>query len=125
VKPVRDGLFTVDPPALLGSRCPACSRHSFPRSSSCPHCGVPDPEPVALSDTGTLWGWTEVTAPPPGYHGEVPYGFGVVELPEGLRVITRLAAPVEGYTFGQPMQLRLVELPAADGDPALTWEFAP
>ncbi len=30
---------------------------------------------------------------PPGYAGAVPYGFGVVELPEGLRVITRLADP--------------------------------
>ena len=31
-----------------------------------------------------------MTAPPPGYQGEVPYGIGVVELPEGVRVITRL-----------------------------------
>ena len=29
-------------------------------------------------------------APPPGYLGEVPFGFGVVELDEGLRVLGRL-----------------------------------
>ena len=80
---------------------------------------------VSLSDTGTLWAWTEVTAPPPGYRGDVPFGFGVVELAEGLRVITRLAAPVADYTFGQPMRLRLVELGADDDAPVLTWEFAP
>jgi len=26
------------------------------------------------------------------------FGFGIVELPEGVRVITRLTAPVDGYT---------------------------
>ena len=82
--------------------------------------------PVSLSDSGTLWGWTEVTAPPPGYRGEVPFGFGVVELAEGIRVITRLATPVAAYTFGQPMHLRLVTLGTGDGEePVLTWEFAP
>jgi uncharacterized protein len=83
---------------------------------------------VSLSDTGTLWGWTEVTAPPPGYRGEVPFGFGVVELPEGIRVITRLTTPVADYTFGQAMHLRLVELTGgadAEADPVLTWEFGP
>jgi uncharacterized OB-fold protein len=79
---------------------------------------------VGLSGAGTLWAWTEVTAPPPGYRGEVPYGFGVVELPEGVRVITRLAAPVADYVFGQPMHLRFVDLPG-DEDPVTTWEFAP
>jgi uncharacterized OB-fold protein len=88
-------------------------------------CGAPDPEPVALSPAGTLWGWTEVTAPPPGYHGNVPYGFGVVELPEGVRVVTRLASPVADYEFAQPMQLRFVELPSDDGETILTWEFGP
>ena len=31
-----------------------------------------------------------MTAPPPGYLGEVPFGIGVVELPDGVRVITCL-----------------------------------
>jgi uncharacterized OB-fold protein len=94
---------------------------------------MPDPEPVNLSPTGTLWGWTEVTAAPPGYRGEVPYGFGVVELPEGVRVVTRLAAPVADYEFGQAVHLRFVELSGGDAEgdagdepaPVTTWEFAP
>jgi uncharacterized protein len=100
---------------------------SFPRSSDCPLCGIPDPEPVELSPEGTLWGWTEVTSAPPGYRGEVPYGFGVVELPEGVRIVTRLTAPVADYEFGQPMRLRFVELPGNDdgGEPVTTWEFRP
>ena len=115
----------MEPPALLGVRCTACGKPSFPRAPDCPLCGAPDPEPVELSPTGTLWGWTEVTAPPPGYHGDVPYGFGVVELPEGVRVVTRLTAPVADYELAQPMHLRFVELPGDDGESILTWEFGP
>ncbi len=124
--PVHPGLFTLDPPRLLGARCDACTEHHFPRLEQCPYCGSERIVEVELADHGTLWGWTEVTAPPPGYRGEVPFGFGVVELPEGLRVITRLAAPVAGYEFGQPMHLRLTTLHHTEaGEPVVTWEFAP
>ncbi len=57
----------------------------------------------------------------------MPFGFGVVELPEGLRVITRLADPDESLRrYGQPMRLRIAELgPDDDGTVVTTWEFAP
>lgn len=76
-------------------------------------------------DGATLWGWTAVNAAPPGYRGEVPYGFGVVELPEGLRLITRLT---EGnpnrLRFGQPMHLVIDRLHTDDsGNDVLTWAF--
>jgi uncharacterized protein len=126
VRLVTEGVFTSDPPALLGARCDACAAHHFPRLDQCPYCGEATVTPVTLSDHGALWGWTTVTAPPPGYLGEVPYGFGVVELPEGVRIVTRLALPDETWAFGQTMHLRVVELgPDADGTPVLTWEFAP
>ena len=97
-----------------------------PRTTTCPYCGSARVTDVALSATGTLWGWTTVTTAPPGYHGEVPFGFGIVELPEGVRVITRLATPVDGYSYGLPMQLRIVPLHTADdGTEVETWEFAP
>ena len=93
VRPVTEGVFTVDPPRLLGARCGACGECHFPRLEQCPYCGAGDATNVELSDHGTLWGWTTVTAPPPGSIGPVPYGFGVVELPEGIRVVSRIVAP--------------------------------
>ena len=123
--PVHNGLFTVDPPRLLGARCPACDQHHFPRLAQCPYCGDERVEPIELSHQGVLWGWTAVLTAPPGYHGDVPFGFGVVELPEGLRVITRLASPVDRYEVGQAMQLRIVPLHESESGTVLTWEFAP
>ena len=110
---VREGLFTDDdPPALLGSRCARLRLHPLPARRHLPllrrrrtragrSCRAP----------GTLWAWTAVTAPPPGYQGEVPYGIGVVELPEGVRVITRLTeSDPAALSAGQPMELRVVPL---------------
>ena len=124
--PVHAGLFQSDPPALLGIRCEACDQHAFPRVTTCPYCGSERVTDVPLSATGTLWGWTTISAAPTGYHGAVHFGFGIVELPEGLRVITRLATPVDEYTHGLPMHLRIVALHTADdGTQVETWEFAP
>jgi uncharacterized OB-fold protein len=125
---VRQGLFTDgDTPALLGSRCAACGSVLFPRADACTYCATDGPAPVELSPRGTLWAWTAVTAPPPGYEGEVPYGMGVVELPEGVRVITRLTVgDPAALSAGQAMELRIVALHAdADGNDVVTYAFAP
>ncbi|MGD0381359.1 MAG: Zn-ribbon domain-containing OB-fold protein [Acidimicrobiales bacterium] len=126
--PVREGLFTdTGPPRLLGSRCTVCGRHHFPRQDTCPYCTAEGASPVELSDTGRLWSWTTVTTAPPGYGGEVPYGFGVVELPEGLRVITRLTETDPArLSAGEPMALVVVPVRVdADGRQVLTYAFAP
>ena len=126
MRAVIDGLYTADPPRLLGAACDGCAETSFPRLEQCPYCGSEAIQPVELSDHGTLWGWTTVLHAPPGYLGEVPYGFGVVELPEGVRVVTRLAVPGDSWVHGQAMTLRVVELGTnADGEILTTWEFAP
>jgi uncharacterized OB-fold protein len=126
--PVREGLFTRSAPhRLLGSRCEVCGRHHFPRHDTCPYCGADDVAPVELSGTGRLWSWTAVTTAPPGYRGEVPYGFGVVELPEGIRIVSRLTEPDPArLSAGQPMQLVVVSVRVDDdGQQIVTYAFAP
>jgi uncharacterized OB-fold protein len=126
--PVREGLFTdTAPPRLLGSRCTVCGRHHFPRQDTCPYCTAEGAAPVELSGTGRLWSWTTVTSAPPGYHGDVPYGFGVVELPEGLRVIARLTEIDSArLSAGEPMELVVVPVRVLDGrQQVVTYAFAP
>jgi len=128
--PVEDGLFEQDPDGtirLIGSRCADCGRHQFPRASSCPYCRSTNVDQVVLSDHGTLWGFTAVTAAPPGYEGPVPFGFGIVELPEGLRIITRIEEPDPArLTFGMAVTLTTAEVGEPGGDGArATYSFGP
>ncbi len=121
-------LFTdEEQPALLGSRCANCGCTSFPRSDTCPYCATEDPAPVELSRRGVLWAWTAVTAAPPGYRGEIPYGVGVVELPEGVRVIGRLTeSDPSALSSGQEMDLVVVPLHHdEEGNEVVTYAFSP
>jgi uncharacterized OB-fold protein len=125
---VRQDLFTTNAtPVLLGTKCQSCGAHHFPRHDTCPYCSAEGPERVELSSLGVLWAWTAVTAPPPGYMGDTPFGIGVVELPEGVRVITRLTVSNPALlSRGQAMELCVVPLHTdADGNDVVTFAFAP
>jgi uncharacterized protein len=135
---VKEGLFSHPtsesrafeaggPPFLLGGRCPACTRYHFPSSTICPWCSHEPVEEVSLSPTGRLWAWTTVNSAPPGYQGPVPYGFGVVELDEGLRIVTRITeTDPAALELEQKMQLVLVPLYVDDeGREVVTYAFAP
>ena len=128
--PVHPGLFhtaadgTV---SLLGARCRHCGRHHFPAADACPYCSSREVEAASLSPTGTLWAWTTVRTAPPGYEGPVPFGVGVVELPEGVRGITRLELDgVDEPRFAMPMRAGVAVLgPNDDGDTVVTYTFTP
>ena len=128
--PVREGLFTMaedGTPRLIGGLCASCSRHHVPALTTCPYCSAEAVTEALLSATGSLWGWTAVTTAPPGYRGSVPFGFGIVELPEGLRVITRLTEPMpDRLEWGQPMRMVVAPLHLDDeGRSVVTYAFAP
>lgn len=126
---IEEGLFVLDGDRirLIGGFSPSSGRHHFPRAGSCPYTGADDVETVELSGRGVLWAWTAVTVAPPGYRGEVPYGFGVVELPEGLRVVSRLTdADPSRWSAGDPVVLVADELYRDEsGDAVVTWAFGP
>jgi uncharacterized OB-fold protein len=124
---IASGLFTTtdDGPRLVGARCASCARLQFPATSSCPYCGHDTCGETLLGPHGTLFLFTTIASRPPGYRGPVPYGFGVVELPEGIRVITRLAdADATGWRVGLPMRLVVAPLFDDDGTPVLSYAFA-
>ena len=61
--PIEDGYFTIpeapgELPRLLGSRCPNCTEHFFPRRLVCARCLHEGCEDVTLGPRGRLYTWT-------------------------------------------------------------------
>ena len=128
--PVTNGLFGAredGTPFLFAGYCSDCARYHFPATVNCPYCSAEGCATRELGGSGTLCLFTSVINRPPGYLGEVPFGFGVVELPEGLRLIARLSeADVGRLHFGMPVRLTVVPLHVdEDGRQVTTYAFAP
>jgi uncharacterized OB-fold protein len=128
-RPISPGLFTDDPaaPRLRAARCPGCAKLHFPAGPVCPYCGAEGCAEALVGPAARLWLHTAVLTRPPGYRGEVPYGFGVVELADGLRVIARLTeSRPERLRPGLPMRLVVEPLCTDDdGRPVLSYAFRP
>jgi uncharacterized OB-fold protein len=133
--PVIQDLFAETPQGarLLGSKCTTCGAPYFPRSSVChnPACDQPRIEDAAFGPRGTLWSFAvQYYAPPaPVKYDEpfVPFAIGVVDLPEGLRVLGRIAIDdLNKVKIGMPVELVVDRLcGAADGGEVTTWKFRP
>ncbi len=98
-RPIGPDVFTwpSEDPRLIGSRCGSCGTVVFPAQHGCPRCGTTGMQRTELSTRGTLWTWTtQDFLPKSPYAGPeteadfAGYLLGYVELPEGVRVITRL-----------------------------------
>jgi hypothetical protein len=134
-KHVVEGAFaeTANGPHLLGSRCAGCGACFFPRSPVCRNPGCVDKriEDVELSTRGTLWTYTVqyYKPPPPARFDEpfVPYGVGLVDLPEGIRIMGMISSDdPESLKIGQEMELVIETLHHDDdGSEVLTWKWRP
>lgn len=93
---------------LLGTRCQACELYLFGNAMFCPRCTSAELASVELSSTGTLYSYTVIHAPPPGWKGRVPYVLGSVQLPEGPQVTTEVIdVDPQTVCIGTPMRLVL------------------
>lgn len=75
---------------LRVQRCLTCSRHYFYPRPSCPRCGSGDVEWVAASGRATLYSYVINHRPAPGFQDDGPYAIAVVELEEGVRMMTNI-----------------------------------
>jgi uncharacterized OB-fold protein len=131
--PLRKGLLTepledLSEVRLVGTRCAACGETSLGAAERCPACGRDSVETVPLNDRGTLWSFTVVRHRPPGdYRGPdpfAPFGLGLVELPDGVRVLTPILCAVEDLAIGMPLRFRPYLRHDADQD-VVMFDFAP
>lgn len=127
-RPIAPDLFTAThgDPRLRAAVCEACRRLHFPASDSCPYCGNERCTERLVGAAARLFLHTAIATRPPGYRGSVPYGFGVVELAEGLRVVTRLTeADPARLRPGQAMRLVIEPLHDEDGTTVVSYAYAP
>jgi uncharacterized OB-fold protein len=131
--PLRKGLLTealndLREVRLVGTRCAACGETSLGAAERCPACGRDGVEAIPLSDRGVLWSYTVVRHRPPGdYRGPepfAPFGLGLVELPDGVRVLTPILCAVEDLAIGMPLRFRPYLRHDADQD-VVMFDFAP
>jgi uncharacterized OB-fold protein len=77
----------------------------FPRPVSI-YTGSRNVEWREVSGNGTLYTWTIATAPWPGHQDRVPYLCAIVELDEGVRIVTNLVnCTADDLEDGMPMKL--------------------
>ncbi len=131
--PIEEGYFTIpadpaEPPRLLGSRCPACDEHFFPRRLVCARCLHEGCDDVELGPTGRLHTWTYVHVPlfaKKDVHIGA-YGVGQVELPTGPRVQAILLGGPDDFEIGMEMTVGLETLRIDDdGAEVVIFRFAP
>ena len=133
--PAIEGWFTTGPePALVGSRCTACTTVFFPRTEGfCrnPACDGEAFEAVELSRHGVVWSYTDARyQPPPPYIAADPYepfALAAVELPEGLVVLGQVATGygVEHLHVGAEVELVVETLYTDDSGDRTTWRWKP
>jgi uncharacterized OB-fold protein len=134
-KPIAD-LFTwpSEEPRLLGSRCSDCGAVTFPVQSRCPRCSAATMAQLELPRRGTLVSWTTQGFPPaidymndPTGASFVPFGVGLVQLDDVVRVESRLTVndPAQ-LAFGMEVELEIIPFYTdANGDEIITFAFAP
>ncbi len=134
-KPIAN-VFTwpADEPQLLGGQCERCGAVTFPVQSRCPRCGTPTMTELPLPRRGTLVSWTTQGFPPSSdYMGDPtgesfePYGVGLVQLDDVVRVESRLTeSDPQKLDFGMEVELRIVPFYVDnDGNEIITFAFAP
>ncbi|WP_109530500.1 MULTISPECIES: Zn-ribbon domain-containing OB-fold protein [Nocardia] len=121
-------------PQLIGSRCNDCAATTWPRQQRCPRCSGADLSDLLLERSGKLVAWTtQGFVPKLPYAGKEnadnfePFGIGLVQLGDDVRVETRLT---EGdpavLRTGMDVELTFVPLYVDDaGEEVVTVAFKP
>ena len=133
--PVVEGLFTYpsEEPHLIGGRCKTCGTYFFPKFVTFHKVGCErgPVEEVLLSRRGELVSYTVqyYLAPPPFVNPDpfVPYGIGLVALPEGIQIPGILTGiRIEDIKMHIDVEIVLEKLfEDEEGKEAVTWKWRP
>jgi uncharacterized OB-fold protein len=94
---------------LLIQRCTACGTLRHPWLPGCNTCGHPEWDTIEASGTGTVHSYVVMHHPPfPAF--APPYAVGLIELTEGVRMISNVTGvPYDKVRIGMPVRLEFRE----------------
>ncbi|MHB1420296.1 MAG: Zn-ribbon domain-containing OB-fold protein [Bacillota bacterium] len=92
---------------LVAQYCSSCQSFFFYPRSFCPECLSPETEWKEVSGRGAVYTYTVVRrSPSPAFQQDVPYVLAVVELAEGIRLMTNVVGcPPESVKVGMPVEV--------------------
>ncbi|GIX46969.1 MAG: DNA-binding protein [Candidatus Tectimicrobiota bacterium] len=97
---------------LRFQRCADCQAWRHPPRECCPHCGAFAWRWEQVSGKGQVYSWTVVQrALHPAFAEDVPYAVVIVELAEGVRLVSRvLDLPPQELRLGLPVEVVFVDV---------------
>ena len=90
---------------LLATRCSACGHLSFPPKRLCPRCRNRSTVWAELAGGGVLYSLTRIHAAPKTFAHDIPYSVAVIDLDEGVRLVTRMLGSVAFDDLGKPVEM--------------------
>ena len=75
---------------LMLMRCRACGAWRLPSRPRCPDCWSTDTEWAKASGSARLYSFGLMHQKFPGFEGELPYNYAIVELEEGPRIVSNI-----------------------------------
>ncbi len=87
-------------------KCRACGRHYFYPRDFCPSCFSFDVEWTKVRGRGLVYSFTVCHRPAPGFENDVPYNIALVELDEGVRLMSTIVdCPLEDLRIGMAVEV--------------------
>ncbi len=97
---------------LQVQKCSDCGRLRFPPQPMCGHCTSVNADWIKLSGRGQLYTWTTVHPPVlPAFQDKTPYNVIMVQLDEGIRMISNLVdCENDQIEIGMPVEVLFEEV---------------
>lgn len=100
-KPFWEGVQNHE---LLIQQCQDCHQHIFYPRSICPHCFSEDLSWLKSSGQGSIYSYTVVHKAFGPFREQTPYVVAIVELDEGVRMMSRIIGDRTEIAIGKPVE---------------------
>lgn len=92
--------------------CRDCQKHVFYPRFVCPACLGTSLDWVVASGRGTVHTFTVQHRAGPDYNGPMPFVIAVIELEEGVRLLSRVAGDPDAVRIGMPVTVAWAKIAA-------------